>query len=595
MGRKVFISVLGASNYGECEYVKGDCSYGRTRFIQVSTLRMLTAGGDWNRERDVAYILLTDDAEKKNWADDGQTDPKTHEPIKQAGLKSCLDGLEQEVGSERFPTVVPVTGLPLGNTEDEIWQIFSIVFQKLDDGDELYFDLTHGFRYLPMLILVLGNYSKFLKNASVKSITYGNYEMSNHGQRPAPIVDLLPLSQLQDWATAAGQYLDNGNVDRLVELASRVPAQILRATQGADADARVAQKFAKNLKDTIADFQTCRGMNIIEATNLAMAKRNADNMKKTFIPAYTPIFEKIKKSLGAFSENEDIKNGLVAARWCFDNGLYQQSATMLEEYVVSFFCRRHGIDIDNDQERDIVNNAMMISYQTMASKKSGKKFTEDDWRIASNRPDKKEIVKEILGDEFCTPQLVNAFSTLSQEIRNDLNHSGMRKSRKPLEPKKIISNLRKCIKTIGTVIYDEPHAVLINLSNHPCVAWSPKQREAAERYGRIVDMEFPAIDPECDERQIDALASNYASRIEAMDHDETVTVHVMGEMTFTLALVDKLTAAGIACVASTTRRNVVDNPDGTKTVRFDFVRFRPYQQWPQPSRNNAKKPKQWNW
>ena len=38
----------------------------------------------------------------------------------------------------------------------------------MQDGDELYFDLTHGFRYLPMLVMVLINYSKFLKYAAEK-------------------------------------------------------------------------------------------------------------------------------------------------------------------------------------------------------------------------------------------------------------------------------------------------------------------------------------------------------------------------------------------------------------------------------------------
>jgi hypothetical protein len=39
-------------------------------------------------------------------------------------------------------------------------------------------------------------------------------------------------------------------------------------------------------------------------------------------------------------------------------------------------------------------------------------------------------------------------------------------------------------------------------------------------------------------------------------------VHLMGEMTFTFALVRKLQAAGIRCVASTTARDVVEEGGG---------------------------------
>ena len=53
-------------------------------------------------------------------------------------------------------------------------------------------------------------------------------------------------------------------------------------------------------------------------------------------------------------------------------------------------------------------------------------------------------------------------------------------------------------------------------------------------------------------------------------------VHLMGEMTFTYALAQKLKNAGIPCVASTTVREVIDHGDGRKEAQFRFVRFRPY-------------------
>ena len=55
-----------------------------------------------------------------------------------------------------------------------------------------------------------------------------------------------------------------------------------------------------------------------------------------------------------------------------------------------------------------------------------------------------------------------------------------------------------------------------------------------------------------------------------------VTIHIMGEMTFTFRLVEKLKAAGIRCVASTSERVVQELSDGKKVVQFSFVRFREY-------------------
>ena len=51
---------------------------------------------------------------------------------------------------------------------------------------------------------------------------------------------------------------------------------------------------------------------------------------------------------------------------------------------------------------------------------------------------------------------------------------------------------------------------------------------------------------------------------------------VQGEFRLAHALVRKLQQIGIVCVAATTHREVVEQSEGTKTTRFNFVRFREY-------------------
>ena len=119
--------------------------------------------------------------------------------------------------------------------------------------------------------------------------------------------------------------------------------------------------------------------------------------------------------------------------------------------------------------------------------------------------------------------------------------------------------------------------MFINLSNHPSANWSAEQTEAAKRlYGAIVDLPFPAVDPAGDEAYIAALADEYCQNVLVISGDENVTVHLMGEMTLTFALLQRLLSHGILCVASTTRRETVEYPDGRKESSFKFVRFRKY-------------------
>lgn len=118
--------------------------------------------------------------------------------------------------------------------------------------------------------------------------------------------------------------------------------------------------------------------------------------------------------------------------------------------------------------------------------------------------------------------------------------------------------------------------MLLNLSNHPSVNWSKEQLEAAQTlYGGVVDMPFPPISPEASTDEVMELAKAYARKV--ILHTPSVsTVHLMGEMTFVVALISMLQSEGIKVVCSTTERRVLEEKDGKKTMQFVFCRFRSY-------------------
>ena len=122
--------------------------------------------------------------------------------------------------------------------------------------------------------------------------------------------------------------------------------------------------------------------------------------------------------------------------------------------------------------------------------------------------------------------------------------------------------------------------MLLNLSNHPADGWTDAQRRAAQdAFGDVQDLPFPAIDPAWDAVEVDALAAEYAERCRAALEGHgggSHAVHVMGEMTFTVAFVRRLQASGIPCVAATTERLVVADGTEERRVTFRFVRFRAY-------------------
>lgn len=112
--------------------------------------------------------------------------------------------------------------------------------------------------------------------------------------------------------------------------------------------------------------------------------------------------------------------------------------------------------------------------------------------------------------------------------------------------------------------------MLINLTNHPSAKWKPQQLDEAKRlFGFITDLPFPGIDPSGDEQYIAALADEYLDKILSLANGRQATIHLMGEMNFTVALINRLRKQSIPCVASTTQR--------IEEREFQFVRFRQYE------------------
>ena len=119
--------------------------------------------------------------------------------------------------------------------------------------------------------------------------------------------------------------------------------------------------------------------------------------------------------------------------------------------------------------------------------------------------------------------------------------------------------------------------MLINFTNHPSTQWSAEQKTAAQVYGKVIDLAFPAIDPATNEAVLDSLAAVYADHILHLDPD---AVLCQGECTFVYRVVQRLEAAGIPTLAACSRRQSQETtcPDGSTLKRsiFAFAGFRRY-------------------
>ena len=190
MVRKVFISFLGTNNYVETHYELNGKVSKPVRFIQEALISSICK--KWE-EKDKIFIFCTEGACQMNWVDNGQKNTQTD--IEKIGLDQRLKDLNLQVKHEKV-------NIKEGFLLEEIWDIFDTVYNKLEAKDEIYFDVTHAFRSIPMFSTILFNYSRSMLDTEVKSIYYGAFEKLGFAVRMgkqrsrSPIIIHHPLRKL---------------------------------------------------------------------------------------------------------------------------------------------------------------------------------------------------------------------------------------------------------------------------------------------------------------------------------------------------------------------------------------------------------------
>ena len=117
----------------------------------------------------------------------------------------------------------------------------------------------------------------------------------------------------------------------------------------------------------------------------------------------------------------------------------------------------------------------------------------------------------------------------------------------------------------------------VNCSNHPSGGWLKAQKDAAEKYGTIIDIPFPAVKCNLTDQQMENLAEQMTAKIVEI---QPVAVMCMGEFVLCFRIVQKLKAKGIRVLASCSERKAVEHLEEDGTIRkesiFTFNGFREY-------------------
>lgn len=316
MGRKVFISFLGTNNYIECLYdIEGQKSQ-PVKYVQEALVMALCK--DWANE-DRIFIFCTKDAIKANWS-----------------KKEGVDGLEDRLSFKK--EIVKMVPIEDGFSEDEIWSIFSAVYNKLEEEDEIYFDVTHAFRSIPMLTTVLFNYSRVMKHTKLVSIKYGAFEKLGPAykvkdmpleERVAPVLELKNIADLQFYTQAANDLEKFGKVESLSR-AIKEPTQ---------KGSHPLVRFANASEELVRNISINRMEAIKSGKYIININDSLKPLRKEKIPHPVKlIMDRLLSYTKDFVGKDDYKNIEAAIKWVIRYDMFPQAYTMLQEYLITRVC-----------------------------------------------------------------------------------------------------------------------------------------------------------------------------------------------------------------------------------------------------------------
>ena len=446
--RKHFIAVLGTGGYQRCTYYFGgrECD---TRFVQEAVLKLMCgelSGGDR------ITICLTEEARNSNWEDRAYSQWEIDKHIGTAdemrlGLHSVLKSCFEDLPDAGQYICIEEKDIATGKDSHEIAQMFSEIYDVIDEQEEIYFDVTHGLRNIPMLVMAILEYAKVTKNISIGGVYYGAFEVGapdmETKQKRVPIYDLTFYHTILTWSNAANSFIKYGHADEIHDLMSEKWSVIARtAAKGQNLRelsgnlnnvAKCLQGFTSSLETGRGDVEYSGGIRKSYEKYESQQKTASEHLVEEYYP-FRELLDRIERKMGGFKDaRTNLQTGMAAIDWCIGNHMVQQGYTALEETLKTFLCEKIGVPQGEEFWRETVVKRLCTSlYDVIEKDRAQLDRRYGEWKASLQQRGGKQAEEglekggELFGlivENECCRNLVKLMDKTSNK-RNDISHFG---------------------------------------------------------------------------------------------------------------------------------------------------------------------------
>ncbi|MGM0369559.1 MAG: TIGR02221 family CRISPR-associated protein [Bacillota bacterium] len=246
-----------------------------------------------------------------------------------------------------------------GLNEEELWDnfdVFMTISEHLEDGDQIYLDITHSFRSIPLFMYLMFDFIDNLqqKDIELAGIYYGMLDVLKEMDY-APVVDLGPLFKISKWIRGVYDFTNYGNGYLISDLI---------------ADEKIGDKV-RNISNLV---------NINYLTNLRTQINSLHKMISDYqnsqLRVLPYIMPQLKDFMGRFQGIEkDSMFQLEMAKWFFENKIYSNGYVCLVEAILTFGCELYDLDMTDYRNRKMMKGLLM-DYNLAQKFDLGKKLAD---------------------------------------------------------------------------------------------------------------------------------------------------------------------------------------------------------------------------
>lgn len=330
---------------------------------------------------------------------------------------------------------IQAVSIPKGESNAEMWEMFSAIASRVDIGETVIFDITHGLRSIPFLVFLFAAYLKSAKSVKIEAIYYGAFELGT----PAPVIDLSKFVEMLDWLTATDRFVETGDGQKLAKLLkSGIPSG---AELRDDPSTRPLRTQLQKAAEAIESISLA-----LSVTRPIEAMRSAVQLEETLQQA-APSFAQRAKPFAFLTERVVEEYGQFAMESPMDTAALAENLR-LQLQMIGWYLKRDKLVQAVTLAREWVVSLLVLQFdEQMFEHTGGRKHVESALNnaVEQRKPKSRKIDTSVYDQQFESlveaDELAKLWSQMT-DLRNDIAHVGMN-----LQPK-LAANLKKTAESL---------------------------------------------------------------------------------------------------------------------------------------------------